>query len=313
MAIETVPMDDKELFNAAMADEPTQEAVTTEAPVEERSAPTEQVIEGKTDHPTDPNRYVDGTWKPKAGEGQSTEVATEAKSTQSPDRDGWVPTGVHRELREDRDSYRRQADEASRQAGAMQQQLAAMRQQMEALQKPKQEPVDFYVDPPAAFKQQLTPYEERLAKLEGDLRMNSSRSLAVARHGWDAVAEVEKAVADAMRANDPSLHALQAQLRVTDDPVGAAMQWHSSTKLMKETGGNITAYRDKILADAMKDPTFQAKVIEAARGQTAPGSRPNIQLPPSLNKTAGSGGGTTPELNAEDMSDRALFQHAVRR
>jgi hypothetical protein len=78
---------------------------------------------------------------------------------------------------------------------------------------------------------------------------------------------------------------------------------------MKETGGDIAKFKDKILADAMKDPTFQAKVIEAARGQP-PGTRPNIQLPPSLNKTSGSSGSGADVTDA-DMSDRALFQHAA--
>jgi hypothetical protein len=151
------------------------------------------------------------------------------------------------------------------------------------LQKPKQEPVDFFADPNAAFKQQVAPLEQQFNQLQAEIRMETSRARAEARHGWEAVAEMEKAVAEAMRANDPGINTLRGQLATSRDPVGTAMQWYSGQKVMKETGGDIAKFKDKILADAMKDPTFQAKVIEAARGQP-PGTRPNIQLPPSLNK-----------------------------
>lgn len=298
MADVTVPMDDKELFSAATAEEsPVADDTPEPAPEAE---------------PTEQPRDEHGRFAPKTEEApaeaaptqQQPEVTTEAK-----DEGGQVPSWRLRELREERDALARRAEEVERQATTWRQQMDAMQRRLAELQTPKQEPVDFFADPPAALRQQLTPYEERLAKLESDTRFANSRVMAIARHGWDAVAEVEKAVAEATRTNDPSLQALTAQLRVTDDPVGAAMQWHSNSKVMKETGGDITKFREKILEDALKDPAFQAKAIEAARGQTAP--RPNIQLPPSLNKTAGSGGGTTPELNADDMSDGALFRHAV--
>lgn len=302
----TVPMDDKELFSAAMADEaPVVEATPEPAPAEaEPEQPRDE--HGRFAPKTEPAPQADA-----APTQQPAETVTEPK-----DEGGNVPSWRLREIREERDALARRAQEIEQQATTYQQQMAAMQRQLAELRAPKQSPEElnnsFYVDPTGAVRQQLTPYEERIAKLEGDLRMSTSRAMAVARHGWDAVAEVEKAVAEAMRTNDPQLQPLVAQLQVTDDPVGAAMQWHSSTRLLKETGGNINAYRDKILADAMKDPAFQAKVIEAARGQAGqanPGS-PNIKLPPSLNKTAGSGV-TAADLSSDDMSDRALFKHAV--
>jgi hypothetical protein len=116
-----------------------------------------------------------------------------------------------------------------------------------------------------------------------------------------------------MQANDPSINLLRSQLPTSRDPVGTAMQWYSNSKLQKETGGNITAYRDKILADAMKDPAFQAKVIEAARGQpTAPGTS-SVRTFNSRHRSTRRPAQvvTSAELDSEDMSDRALFKQAV--
>jgi hypothetical protein len=300
MATEVVPMDDKELFNAATADEAP---ATEEAP--------EPVAEAA--EPSGQPRDEHGRFAPKTDEAPQADAAPTQQQpeavTEAKDEGGQVPSWRLRELREERDAFLRRAEENERQATTYQQQMAAMQRQLAELQRPKEEPVEFFADPDAHLRQKLTPYEERIARLENDLRMTSSRMMAVAEHGKEAVAEAEKAVAEAMRTNDPSLQPLAAQLRVSTDPVGAAVQWYSNIKVMKETGGNLASYRDKILADAMKDPTFQAKVIEAARGQASPGS-PTIKLPPSLNRTAGSGV-TAAELSSEDMSDRALFKHAV--
>lgn len=301
MATETVPMDDKELFSAATADE-APAAVETPEPAAEAEVTTEQP------------RDEQGRFAPKTEQAQAdaapTQQQPETVTTEQKDEGGQVPSWRLREVREAREAAERRAEEAGRQAYATQQQMAAMQRELAALKQPKQEPVDFFADPDAAFKQRTAPIEEQFAQLQAEIRMNSSKAMAIARHGAEAVDEMEKAVAEAMRNNSPDINTLRSQLATSSDPVGTAMQWHSSTKVIRETGGNIAAYKEKLLAEAMKDPAFQAKVIEAARGQANPGSRPNIQLPPSLNKTAGSGV-TASELESEDMSDRALFRQAV--
>jgi myosin heavy subunit len=302
MAIETVPMDDKELFSAAIADEAPAAVETPE--------PAEVATEADTGQPRDEHgRFAPKTEAPQADAAPIQQPATVAE-TPKDDEAGNVPSWRLRELREERDALRRQHEETTRTAYAYQQQMAEMQQRLADLQKPKQEPVDFFADPSAAFKQQVAPLEQQFQQLQAETRMANSKAIAIARHGVAAVDELEKAVAEAIRANDPNINTLRSQLATSHDPVGTAMEWYSGQKVMKETGGDIAKFKDKILADAMKDPTFQAKVIEAARGQAASGQRPNIQLPPSLNKTAGSGGSTT-DLTDADMSDRALFQHAV--
>jgi hypothetical protein len=99
----------------------------------------------------------------------------------------------------------------------------------------------------------------------------------------------------------------------SDHPVDVAVNWHKRAKLVETTGGDLDAYRQRILDEATKDPAFQAKVLEAARATAGrPGSRPQVQIPPSLNKAAGSGVSNA-DLDEADMSDRSLFKHALRR
>lgn len=302
MATETVPMDDKELFSAATAPETTE---VVETPVEQ---PQETIEQPRDEH----GRFAPKTETAPQADAAPTQQQPETVKTEATQSDdGNVPSWRHRELREERDTIRRQAEEAQRQAYAFQQQVADMQRQMQALQQPKQEPVDFFADPNAAFKQQVAPLEQQFAQLQAETRLANSKALAIARHGAAAVDEMEKAVSEAMRANDPSINALKSLLATSPDPVGTGMQWYSNQRVMKETGGDIAKFREKIIADAMKDPNLQAKWLETTRGSAQPtGARPNIQLPPSLNRTAGSGV-TAAELNSEDMSDGALFRDAV--
>jgi hypothetical protein len=186
MAIETVPMDDKELFNAAMADE---------TPVVEATPEPEASRKVEAGQPRDESgRFAPKTVEAPQAEAAPTQQQPEAVTTEAKD-EAQVPSWRHRELREERDALRRQAEEPSRQSYATQQQMAEMRQQLQSLQAPKQEPVDFFADPDKAIGQRLTPMRGAVGQLQADLRMETSRALAVARHGWDAVHEVEKAVA----------------------------------------------------------------------------------------------------------------------
>lgn len=300
----TVPMDDQGLLSSIMADEAKEPAVET--PIEQprddqgRFAPKEEA-EAKPA-------------EVKPAEAKPAEPQPEAKqAVPEDDKTGNVPSWRLREEREAREAALRRVDEESRARYALQSQLQDMQRQMERLQAPKQEPVDFFTDPNAAFKQQLSPFEQRFESLASEVRLNTSKAMAVSLHGAQPVMEMEQAIEKAMAANDPDMMPLAAQMRASNDPVSVAMKWHQSRKLWETTGGDPDAYRQRVLDEAMKNPEFQAKVIELARGQ-APAqssSRPNIQLPPSLNKASGSGSSTVSGEDA-DMSDRALFAHAMR-
>lgn len=295
----TVPMDDKALMEGALAAEPVREEKPAEPP-QEPERPRDELgrfaAKEEDDKPkSDPPQIEPQPEKPEDKE------------------EGQVPSWRLREYREERDAAAKRAEEAERRAFAIQQQFAETQRQLAELRKPKQEPVDFFQNPDEAFQQRLNPLEERMAQFETKVRLTTSRAMAVAMHGAPAVQEMEQAIEKASQSNHPDIPALAAQMRASDDPVNVAMQWHKRTKLWETTGGDPDAYRQKILDDAMKDPEFQAKVLDAARTQAGgqPNTRPLVNIPPSLSRAAGTGATEPVGLTAADMSDASLYAHAT--
>jgi hypothetical protein len=197
-----------------------------------------------------------------------------------------VPSWRLREVREAREAAERKAEEATRERFALQTQLQQMQAELQKLQAPKSEPVDFFADPDQALQQRLTPFEQRFAKLEQDVRLSSLVQRRLPFTGPPTVAEMEQSIEQAMQKNHPDINGLAAQMRTSSDPVGVAMNWYKRNKLWDVTGGDPDAYKSKVLDEALKDPEYLQKALEAARAQAgaAPGSRPNIQLPPSLSR-----------------------------
>ena len=295
----TAPIDDTGMLADIMSDKPE---ITAEP----------EKVEPERAEPEGQPRDEHGRFAPKA-EVAAEEPApqVEVKEPEPKDDEGRVPSWRLRELRESREAAERKAEEYSRQSYAQQQQLAALQRQLADLQRPKQEPVDFFQNPDGALDQRLTPLEEKFTAFESKLVLRASRAEAMAEHGVKSVREMEAAVEKASREGHPEINLLVAQMRASDDPVGVAMQWHKRNKMMDVTGGDPDAYRQRVADELLKDPAFQAKVIEAARGQAPQGSRPNIQLPPSLSRIPGS----APDHSSDDsdMSDAGLFRQAIRR
>lgn len=225
---------------------------------------------------------------------------------QKPPEEAAVPSWRLREIREERDAASKRFEELQKQYAADRQTMAELQRQLQEVQKPKQEPIDFFQNPEGAIQQRLTPYEERFARLESTMKLNSSKALAVAMHGKDAVAEMETAIEQAMASNHPDMRALGAQMSVSDDPVGVAMNWFQREKLHRETGGNLASYKQKLADELLKDPAFLAKAIESAKGQAQSSSQPPpIKLPTSLSK------GTAAAADDNDDSNEGLWRFAT--
>lgn len=99
------------------------------------------------------------------------------------------------------------------------------------------------------------------------------------------------------------------------NPGRALMRWHRDRAAMAEVGGDLKAYRERVLADAMKDPEFRKRFADELRGEAAGNGngngRGNVTELPSLNRTTGAGSAATEALRWE--SDRELFNNTVRR
>lgn len=281
-------IDSSELFESAMSDEPVSQEAEQAVAAEDAGQPRDEN-----------GRFAAKTPEPEP-QPEPEPVKAEAKEEHT------LPSWRAREIAEERRAAVERAERAERQAAQFSERLAAMERQNQ----PKPEPVDIFADPNKWAEQQLSPIEQRMQSLTMNLTLRASRAENVAIHGRDAVNAAEKAIEDAMRSGDQEIPGLRAKMLGSDDPVGVAVEWHKSRSLLKETGGDLGAYRQKILDEAMKDPAFQAKVIEASRAQVSanPAAKPITRLPPSLNKI----GSAANEAADNDMSDGALFAHAMR-
>jgi hypothetical protein len=87
-------------------------------------------------------------------------------------------------------------------------------------------------------------------------------------------------------------------------------RWHLNQEAMREVGGDLNAYRKRILEEAKADPEYRRQVIEASKGNAQHVARPittSVPKIPSLgNVGAGSG-----EAELQEPSDEQLFRAAV--
>lgn len=290
-------LNDKELFEAAISDAPVE---TVETPAE----PEVAVDAGG------PVRDEKGRFAPKEpGEPEApaqVEQLIAAKSDEA-----HVPSWRLREVNDAREAAERRAQQAEAERQAFQQQMAELQRQVQSFQKP-QEQVDPWQDLPGHIQQTLSPYDRRLNAIESSTAFKMSRLTAMVEHGKENVLEMEKYIEQEQRSNNPQLRMLGVQMQNSDDPVGVAMQWYQRDKLLKETGGDLSSYKNKMLEDALKDPAFLAKAVEAVKAQTGqPGARPQttVQLPPSINRATSAG---SPHEESGDLSDRSLYAFATR-
>lgn len=310
----TVPMDDNELFDQAMAPDPKPVAADPPAPPPAEVQPPAPAERARDEQ----GRFVPLEAKPVETPAQpiaEPPVAGQPPQPTADDTAAQVPSWRLREVNEARQAAERRAEEALRVQYTNNAELEQLRKEIAQLRAPKQEPVDFFQDPDQALRQRLDPFEARLRDFEGRMKLSTSRAQAMVVHGPQLVGEMEQTIAQALQSNHPDMPLLAHNMQASDDPVGVAMHWYRLNRVVTETGGDLTSYRQKILDDAMKDPAYQAKVLEAARTQAgapgANGSRPNVvNLPPSLNRATGSGVSNA-AASDDDMSDRALFKHAM--
>jgi hypothetical protein len=276
----TVPMDvsDAELFADSLTDEPVQETAPEIAP--------------ETEQPRDEQ----GRFVAKDADPAPTQPEQQPKQEPEAKDEAQVPSWRLREIREQREAAERRAEEAAKQSYSLQAQLQAMQKELQQLRSPKQEPVDFFADPDQALSQRLHPIEQRFAQLQSQMLMNSSKAVAIATHGAPAVAEMEQAIGEAMQRQHPEMSVLAQQMRSSDDPVGVAMQWYKNNRALEKYGSDPEAYIEKELERRLAEKQAQP-------------SRPQINLPPSLNRISGSGPSHTPDDG--DVSDAALFRHAI--
>ena len=279
-------LSDQELFDQANADE----APADEAVVEAPAAEPEQQEQPRDEQGKFAAKVADEPEKPVVAEAAEKPVVD--------DNAPQVPSWRVREINEEK---RRIAEENERMKAELAQLRQAPRQPVEQ-PKPAEKPArpDPLLDPDgyaAAIRQELR--EEAL---------NERREESLLRAREANQAEFDEAYAAAQKAVDP---ALKARMQATRDPGKTLLEWHREQKTRAEVGNDLTAYKQRLREEAMKDPEFRKAAMEAWRTeaqQPTGGKAPPVNLPPSLTRATNASAVTSADDN--DVSDEGLWRHA---
>ncbi len=305
--------DDEELFEQTVNGTPEKEeppAVEPEPKVEAEAPEPEAIVDGsgrKHDPATGkfvPKAKAEAEPGERAQEPEGTEPVQQAKP--EPKEDHRIPLSEHLSEREKRQAAERRAEDLARE-------MQALNRRVEELSRPKPEPQpvpDMYADPNGfvqhGIRQAVTPIEQRMEAM----RDQFSEMLAVQQYGQDAVTAA-KAALEAEVAANPAMRFEVQKMWQAPMPYGEVVKWHKRQTVLKEVGEDPTAYRQRIIDEALKDPEVIQRVIAQARTEAAPqpGNRapPNVKLPPSLNRTTGA----PAPVDAVARTDAELFEALV--
>jgi hypothetical protein len=221
-----------------------------------------------------------------------------------------VPSWRHREVSEEKRQLAALLESERAEKARIANELALRDRRLAALEKPETPPEvpDPLLD--AAGYQQFMDrrMNERLLNQQREFDLRLTR--ATQPEKFDA------AYAAAQQAIAKGDLELSARMQRSSTPGETLMAWHRERQIMQEVGTDPAAYRQKLLDEALKDPAFVAKAVEAARTKatgatTQPAGKPAISLPPSLTNVARSDHVTDPDEN--DVSEEGLFRYATSR
>jgi hypothetical protein len=205
----------------------------------------------------------------------------------------------------------REESEARRQAERRYEELQA---QLRQQQPPPQQGPDIFENPSAFVQQYVEQAEARMAARLQAQSENTSLKWAMREHGVETVSMARQALEQGLGVGDPAARDVYRRAMNSDDPYGVIIQWHRTGEVLRTTGGDLNAYRQRIRDEARKDPEFQRLVIEEARGQAQASGRmverpvkSSVASSPSLGDI-GAGGG---DGQVAEPSDEALFRAAV--
>lgn len=250
-----------------------------------------------------------GRFAPKqATEEPAEPVAQEQPAAVEPQKDASQGIPPWR-LKEEADA-RRAAEER---AANHERELAEMRRQLQAMQKQNEpkpavpdiwENADGFVD--HRTNQAIEPIKGEISQL----REYYSQRDAIREHGAEKVKAAYDALANGLNARDPEVVAVYQRAMASIDPYGDIMKWHKKQTIFSTIGDDPEAFVERQIEERLKDPTYQAKVLERIRGTAQ--SRPSTvtPLPPSLNRATSAAALSGDD---EDESEAGLLQSALRR
>jgi hypothetical protein len=186
--------------------------------------------------------------------------------------------------------------------------LRATPQQPRTEQQP-QAPKEIWDDPKAFVQEAVSPLEQAMRR-QGEA---ISRRFAVQEFGQELVNAAFEDMKQA-RATDPASQVELQRILSSDHPFGELVAWHKNRLVLKEVGSDPAAYRNRILEEALKNPEFLGKAVEAARaGAQATVETPGRPAATSMPSIRTLGTSAAPAAVAGEPSDAELFHSTTSR
>ncbi len=280
-------IEDKELFDSALTDEPIE--VAAEEPV------ADPVNDGQP-------RDEHGRFAPKEPE---PEIAAQPEAKPDGKEEAFVPSWRLREMREEREAAERRFQETQQQ---WQRQIAELQARL-----PKEEPKpapDVFEDPNKFLEYGVRQHVDPIKSEIGQLREFYSRREAVREHGQEKVTAAYNAVAQGMQSRDPETMAVYQRAMQSMDPFGEIVSWHQQKTVFSQIGNDPNAWFGKTLDERLaSDPKFAAEIMQKIQGSVRGQPQGITRLPPSIGKVAAA---QSASEDAGDMSDASLFANAMR-
>src|SRR6185295_16033482 len=223
-------IEDKELFDSALNDEPIE--VAADEPVTEQP-----VVDGQP-------RDDQGRFATKA---EPEPVAAEPQGKE----EGYVPSWRLREMREEREAVERRFTETQAQ---WQRQIAELQSRL-----PKDEPKsapDVFEDPNKFLEYGVRQHVDPIRSEITQLREEYSKKWAEKEHGPEKVKAAYDWVAQGMQSRDPEVAAVYQRAMQSMDPYGEILKAHQQKAVYSEIGNNPKAWFEKELERRMADPQF---------------------------------------------------------
>jgi hypothetical protein len=264
---------DQEIFDQAIGEQ-TQNV--PETPVE---APTEAEAQRVRD---ERGRFKSATPEPTSEEVPAEEpVAAQAEPAPPVEKDdARVPSW---RLKEESDRRREAESGLAELRAEMRQMQMAMMQQRQPPTEVQTPEVDIFADPQGFVQQLQSNFQQQLATM----RLESSLKDAHRTHGDKFNQAYEAFSQHVSQTRDQATY---QRVMATNDPGEALVGWWKDQQLHKELGGSdLQSFLEKQREEWLKDPSVQAKVIEAFKA-TQQATQPNslTNLPPSLSKATAS-------------------------
>src|SRR6185437_11435072 len=122
------------------------------------------------------------------------------------------------------------------------------------VEQPKQEDIDPLLDPQGFAKSLQSSFEQRLS----EERLNNNLAIAHVKHGD----KFEKAYNALLSAAQSGNRQIVPHMTSQPNPGEAIVRWYSEQETLREVGNDPASYKQKLLDEALKDPTYLAKAIE---------------------------------------------------